>query len=334
MQSSYVAVDDEAEKQYYWQLILKCWRLPRHMRHFPASSPVSIERKHFDLLQTEDFLVSLKTDGVRHVLLLTMRPNTSTPISIFVDRTLGMYEVELWASEHYFANTTLFDGELVATRDGVDHFVIFDAVQISNVVLIDRCYRERLRQISSSVLSVDVMYADEQLEHMLAAEDGIVAHNNKTLLLVVKQCLPKQHIDRVWISQGGVNHDNDGLVFTRNDATVETGTASHIFKWKPTHSVDIRIVQEDAQLLMWAHENDCDGEVALDDRYLFRKGIAFEPNTVVECTVTCGEKVTLEPLRRRPDKTAPNTMRTIEATVRNVGENISIDELIALLQNR
>ena len=110
----------------YWACILQLWRLPSHISHFPGANPMSIEKSDFPRLSEEDYLVALKTDGVRHLLLLTTKPNSAEPIAIMIDRTKRMYEIEIWANEDFFEHGSLYDGELVWEQN-VLVYVVFDA---------------------------------------------------------------------------------------------------------------------------------------------------------------------------------------------------------------
>ena len=54
---------------------------------------------------------------------------------------------------------------------------------------------------------------------------------------------------------------------------------------------------------------------------------------VIECLLQLdGDDLVLIPERERTDKDAANTVKTIEATIRNVRENLSIEDLVRLVQ--
>ena len=68
-------VADPEECDRYWRTVLALWRLPDGMRHFPGSHPVPVDAARARAVRESDrYLVSLKTDGVRY-LLLTLRPD-------------------------------------------------------------------------------------------------------------------------------------------------------------------------------------------------------------------------------------------------------------------
>ena len=112
-------IHDECEKKYFWQMLLEFWKLPKSFKHFPGPNPVSMERTNFTRIREEDFMISLKTDGIRYLLILTTKPNSIEPIALMIDRAFNMHEVEIWANEEFFYNGCLFDGELVRNCVGL-----------------------------------------------------------------------------------------------------------------------------------------------------------------------------------------------------------------------
>ena len=146
LQPSQAILEDEDEKKYYWDVVLQYWKLPAIFKHFPGPNPVSLERNDFDRLKNEDFLAALKTDGVRYLLVLTTKPNSTEPISLMIDRALNMYEIEIWANEEYFYNGCLLDGELVWSTSEELQFIIFD------VVIFKGIFKYPIKQIPISEL--------------------------------------------------------------------------------------------------------------------------------------------------------------------------------------
>lgn len=338
------------------------WGLPPHVRHFPGSNPVSVEEKDLARLREGDFLVSLKTDGTRFLLMMTLRPNSAEPIAIMVDRAQNMYEVEVWADEDYFTKGTLLDGELVwdQTRKDSLLFIVFDCLVMEGQRCLHLTYRERLSilhkavfifppcsSLSSSEGEEGRRMSDEEVERIVLEQKKIVARNNDhNLTLSVKACAPFSQVRTVWEKRFLCSHRNDGLVFTNNRTHVETGTATGIFKWKPNHSVDVNIVFEEGRPnRVLANENSSAGEVDLVDvggipvrlvenPLLLAMKERAEGGCILECEILLLDgpdreerRIELHPERERPDKKAANTMRTISSTVVNAREKLSIDDI-------
>ena len=338
-------IDHESERKYYWSQLLAYWRLPSHVAHFPGANPVSIERADGGRLRSLDFVVALKTDGVRHILLLTLKPNSNEPIALMIDRTQKMYEVQVWASEEYFVRGTLMDGELV-WHDGGLLYVVFDVMLTKGASCVRMPYRDRLQVLHNTILVAGSSDAAADVERRLAAEDKLVARNNAHgLCILPKRCVPKENIRSLWDDRHDAAHANDGLIFTLNGANVSIGTCDAILKWKPTHTIDVQVASgatcADVERI-YVNGNTSGRLIEITQR-CGEYATAFHRNrlievivdrlpAIVECNVRIeGECMRLTPVRERGDKTAPNTMKTVAATIRNTLEQISCEELISMV---
>lgn len=337
-------ITNEYEVNHYWRMVLGLWNLPSHITHFPGPNPVSMESTDFRRLKEDDFLVALKTDGVRHLLLLTLKPNSADPIAIMIDRTKKMYEIEIWANEDFFCEGSLFDGELVWENENLV-FVVFDVIRAKGNLCTKLSYRERMEIIRNTILCVSKTYSDESVEQMIAEEQRFVARNNELQLRIIpKKCVPKSSLRSLWADRNQSGHRNDGIIFTLNSAPVDTGTATSTLKWKPMHSIDILIKLDDNdEWRMYANCNNSSGHIDLcttpDHTFVLQPGLLLQAvrsrqPCIIECVICLEEgKILLTPERERTDKTTPNTIHTILATVRNAIENISNDDLVKLVNS-
>ena len=155
LEPSSTCIEDEIEQKYYWGKLLEYWGLPSTFQHFPGANPVSIERKNIDTIVNNDYLVALKTDGIRYLLLMTTKPNSTEPISLMIDRTLKMYEIEIWASEEYYFRGCLLEGELVWDNNKNLNFIIFDVILLKGLKCNEMNYRNRLDVIQNHIFSAD-----------------------------------------------------------------------------------------------------------------------------------------------------------------------------------
>lgn len=340
IQPSNASIHDDDEEKFYWSVILEYWKLPPTFRHFPGPNPVSLERSNLDRVRNEDFLAALKSDGVRYLLLLTTKPNSIEPISIMVDRALNMYEVEIWANEEFFYNGSLLDGELVWNNENELHFIVFDVVCLKGIDCIKMNYRKRLEVIYTHILCTDQNLDDDTIERIISEEEKICARNNQyNLQIFPKNSVSKQRMDDLWNGKKTCSHRNDGIILTLNDAFIHTGTSKHIYKWKPSHSIDIKCYFVDDNWSFFANDNSSDDEieitlcigsfkVEIDVKSKLLVMLQRKSKCVVECLIVIDENiVTLIPERERTDKKTANTMRTIQATILNAQENLSIEEL-------
>jgi len=335
-------ITNPSEQSYYWNKMLSMWNLPSHIKHFPGANPTSIERTDLSRLKTDDFIASLKSDGVRYMLLLTIKPNSiDDPIAIMIDRTKTMYEIEVWANEDYFILGSLYDGELVWEQNSLS-FVIFDVVVAKGEGCHNMTYRERLHILQNTILCVSKSHGGDSIEQMIGEESKFLAQNNEyELLIVTKKCVSKENTHELWMKHENNTHRVDGLVFTLNKSPIEIGTSGSILKWKPTHTIDVHVTYtaERDSWKVFANSNVSQDIIEITDAIdehrvklvankLLQTLIGHQP-CIVECALALNDGwLTLQPERERADKHAPNSMKTILATIRNVQENISIEDII------
>lgn len=218
LEPSLTCIEDDIERKFYWEKLLEYWGLPPTFQHFPGANPISIERKDIETIVKHDYLVALKTDGVRYLLLMTTKPNSTEPISIMIDRTLKMYEIEIWASEEYYFKGCLLEGELVWDSCQSLNYIVFDVIMLKGLKCNDMNYRNRLDVIQNHIFSADDNIDDETLENMLSEEDKFCARNNSyNLQIQPKMCVSKHQLSTVWDGKNMCSHKNDGIIFTMND---------------------------------------------------------------------------------------------------------------------
>ena len=325
-------IDDAKEYAYFLRKYQETWLLPPSVRYFAAPSPVSLERSTLERLSKEDCVVSLKTDGVRYMLLLT-ESEEGESVALMINRAMQMYEVEVWAHSKYFEGTgSLFDGELVWEYVNYEprlRYIIYDVVRCAGALQTQKKYMDRMQVIFGRVLSdTPSTISDESL----LDQDGIISgHNVHGLTLDVKRILPLRQLRRLWEDRSHSHHQNDGIIFTLSDCPIGINTSASIFKWKDMHTVDVLVdshhklhTQKGGETcpLSRVHVNGKEYTFALQHNQIVKEGILE-----CECSVqrSC---VHLFPIKARIDKASPNSIKTIERTVFNAIENIGIDELL------
>lgn len=243
------------------------------------------------------------------------------------------YEIEVWASEHYFIKKSLFDAELVWTHSMSLALILFDAYIVKGVACHGMTYIERMALIRNSVLNVSQQHEDDVLERMITEEDKFIARNNmKNLHIAPKTCVDLSRLSEMWRDRAQCHHRNDGLIFT-----TMSPARKPIFKWKPTHTIDLLTLPNGTVM---ANDNTSVKQVRCDEiggRAVFVKSnallrmLATRLPRVIEYSLTLEEnQIVLHAHRERCDKLTANTVATIHATVQNVFENINVEELFAL----
>ena len=134
--------------------------------------------------------------------------------------------------------------------------------------------------------------------------------------------------------------NTDGLIFTPITLGVGMHTQYTLFKWKPRdrHTFDFKIVDKGDTLIAKVNEkgeltdfagiekNTEVGKMFFNKLKTLKE---YENGSIVECNYN---EVTecFEPVLVRTDKTHPNGIFTVDKTLLNIRENITMSELVKL----
>ena len=367
IQPSDSRVSDPREKNEIMQNLMRATRTPASVREFrfPAGQPVSVQRENLKSIRNDDYLVSLKSDGIRYFLFLTMC--RGTPIAVMIDRALNIFEIEVWANESFFANDTLFDGELVWEHRGQSPtllYLVFDVIMIRGNYCADMSYSDRLMMIHKYILPVapaGVSKDDEQLEQYIIDEDKVFSMNNyHSLKFASKKVLKAENVECIWSERTSVAHMNDGLIFTKNnDSALKSKSTSYsTFKWKQDNTIDVLMSVDESDNYEMKLRDETSIVVVDKLKYGSRVyEVKVVPNRLIQCIVEsemrtsnvskCVEFVAectiyidnntsvinFFPIKRREDKTSPNNMTVARATIKNVVDNITFDEIVKFMSD-
>lgn len=248
---------------------------------------MSIERRHFSLLKRQPYLVSEKTDGVRHLLV-----STPDGLVAIVNRAYHVEPVKVRVPKD-----TLLDGELVKSKAGKMLFVVYDAVRVKG---------EDLMQVP----------LDQRLEKARGAVKGIIKTAGAPFEIKVKTMWP---LGTPFPDLNSFEYETDGLVFTPVNEPIRMGTHETMFKWKPRERITIDFCLQNGRELFVQDRGEPYKEAEL------HRGPSNLPDgTIVECGYgDLGwyiEKV-------RTDKTHANNRRTYFRTLVNIRENIQLQDL-------
>lgn len=286
-------------------------------------------------------MVSLKSDGVRFLLLLLEL--NGEPRAIFINRSLDMYETEVWGAESYFKEGTLFDGELVWEQQYgalTQLYVIFDVIA-ARERLIAKTFSERLTRIHRHVLSdlpAGLTAQSNDVEAFILDEDRVflAAHNMR---MAPKKFVALHDGLALWNMRLSCSHKNDGLIIM-GDKPVQRGTDRTCFKWKPATSITVDLVTNSSGGVFLQQKGQLTrvSQIALYDKKL---KVRVERNELMEClgstdaVLECfcninGDTVVFLPSKCRTDKPTANDFTTVVKTLENVVEAITIEQLFKL----
>lgn len=256
---------------------------------FPGPQPVSIERRHFCLLKRQPYLVSEKTDGVRHLLV-----STPDGLAALVNRAFLVEPVKIRVPKD-----TLLDGELVKTRTGKMLFVVYDAVRVKGENLMHAPLTERLEK-ARGVLK------------------GIIKTAGAPFEIRVKTMWD---LGSPIPDLNSFEYETDGLVFTPIEEPIRMGTHETMFKWKPRERITIDFCLQNGHELFVQDRGEPYKEAELHTR---NQRSDLPDGTIVECGYgDLGWFVE----KTRTDKTHANNRRTYFRTLVNIRENIQLQDL-------
>ena len=151
-----------------------------------------------------------------------------------------MYEVEIWATECSWTVPCMMENWYGRTIILIILCIIlYLTICIAGKNHIDDTYTNRLQCISNSLIITDNTNEDI-ITHTVQDEKKIKAMNNlHNMELRLKRCLPVDKIEDLWSSRNCEDHKNDGIIFTKNNASVEINKSTNSFKWKSLHTIDI-----------------------------------------------------------------------------------------------
>jgi hypothetical protein len=269
--------------------------------YFPGPQPVSIERRHFQVLKGGEYVVCEKSDGVRHVLVSCFYGDKK--MCVLVNRAFDMTLVPLNLPRSAYQGT-IFDGELVEKT-----FLVYDAVIVSGSTVKHLCLHKRLETAETVI-------------------NGILKIKSDPVAIKLKKFFNLKHFKQ-FITEHlpTVTGPIDGLVFTPVNEHVKTGTHETMFKWKPrdNNTIDFQCKRWDNKWGLYVIEK---GKLIFESELSFAKTPDWiTEDCIVECQYMCDEYPRWwKPLGLRKDKTHPNNRRTFYRTLVNIKENIQIDE--------
>ncbi|KAJ1983263.1 Dcp1p-Dcp2p decapping enzyme complex alpha subunit [Dimargaris verticillata] len=184
---------------------------------FPGAQPVSFLESHIQELESEDYFVCEKSDGIR-CLVLAITNSAGLPETFAIDRRNNYRFIRDFyiplpgsMSRPKYHNQTLFDGELVIDTDPTTGQYLNDHVIKPHQHLVEHNERFARTQPFTVVLKpMELSYGAQK---------------------VLTEDIPK------------LMHKNDGLIYTSVPAPYVLGTSNKMLKWKPAHenSVDFRV---------------------------------------------------------------------------------------------
>ena len=284
--------------------------LSTNSNKFPGALPVSLARADLSILPL-GYVFSLKADGTR-VFVIASGRNV-----LLVDRTWKIVAHGLCSASQPGLN--IYDAEYVCGMADVIH--LFDVVCHGDVVVRDLCYSLRHSMLQSWTMT--------------------------NMVVSVKPIYDIADISRVWHDSGAAEFPVDGIIFTRllTRYSAFRSDPLSVIKWKPRHmiTVDFEVCGPDDVMgtippeLPWTVRSfmtlprsnqpflATHGPQGLLPFCGLSHDIHYKKGTILECGFTDSGGWRVE--RERPDKNAPNALGTLVNTLRDMQEELTIEDV-------
>jgi len=337
----------DAEREHIYARMCEMWGLePRDASHNPCPLAAPVTRATIEAEAPADFLVTPKTDGVRYVLVLTTRAD-GRAVAVLAGRDMRMYEIEVWAPDVFFERGCVIDGEL-AWAAGADIgrlvYFAFDCVCIGGERVRDRGLVDRIGRLDRALTLSETQVAwighykrtgDASKLEFIPEEGKVVATDNNSygLTLRPKPMLRTAEWARradepgLWGAHVGVAAD--GYIFTPLRLPVYVNSHRRMYKWKPPAKLTVDVEVTDGAVGLTSATGEVADVAEIEGRQ-FRLATPDVDSGIFECQLAIDAVlVALTPVRRRHDKTMPNSIETAAATVRSGVECVGVDDLLA-----
>jgi hypothetical protein len=331
------SVNRTNNKQLIERIISRCSKLTGlelNIATFPGPQPVAIEKRHFDILNKNEYVVCEKTDGERKILIILYI--NEKPMCFIVDRNKDYHFIELSFKKELFEGC-IFDCELITgTKPSL---VIHDCFAYNGVNFTDKPHSMRYYSVLDFI---GKRYQYKESDPFKIKTKTFYQYGNRLSETY-------NHILK------NATNEIDGLIFTPVNSPVVFGRMNDLFKWKEINTVDFLVTYEHGTInlnyynknnkkTIYSSFNNSDENYSIIDDFIKKTedninkltsklskvkitggGGTSKQNLIIEFKYSLNTKI-FTPYRIRSDKNEPNGEITINNTLKNIKESITIDQ--------
>ncbi|KAF9053026.1 mRNA guanylyltransferase [Panaeolus papilionaceus] len=234
------------QERYLKQRVMRMCQLEHErqvLSKFPGSQPVSFATRDLEKLESQDYWVCEKSDGIRVLFLINTDSNVQTVY--IVDRHNTYRELHGFFFPHHEdprreLQNTLIDGELVIdvdpqTKQETLRFLAFDCLVIDGQNVMTKPLDKRYGRLTE--------WFYKPYRRMIQDHPHVL--DTHPFHIKVKEINFSYHVEKVFnVDIPALQHGNDGLIYTCVNAPYTAGTDKNILKWKPPseNSIDFKLV--------------------------------------------------------------------------------------------
>lgn len=268
---------------------------------FPGPNPVSIDSGDFSKLKRQAYFLTEKTDGMRVVLYFTRHRDIN--MVVMFDRTMSvpyiLGPIERVPKSLY--QGTVIDAEII-NINGTWTILIFDSLFVAGVATFHLPFLERLAAIKSPLQK---WYTPDPSDLVVLVLKNFHAFTSLDDVAAFQAYLPM------------VPCKTDGTILMPADEPVVYGRHDTLFKLKTHHTVDF--LTKNKKLLIFDEKLRRNVIVGIPAGP--NKSLADVDGRVLECEF---DGKAWCPLTIRTDKNVANNRLTLDKTLLNIRENLTL----------
>ena len=234
---------------------------------------------------------------------------------VAVNRAMDMRILKLSLPKSAYKGTIL-DTELVQTKSGKPHLMVYDGILISGTSIRNNNLTDRLNQTQKFI-------------------SGIMKLKSDKFVIKLKTFYSLDSMDELIhaVRSNTFDYENDGLIFTPINEPVRMGTHETLFKWKERdkNTIDFLVKNRDNGTMgLYIQDR---GELVFSSQIPYTHlentpwANKLHDDDIVECQYQWETWPRWwMPVNIRTDKHHPNNRRTLYRTMVNIEENIQIQE--------
>ena len=294
--------------------------------HFPGSQPVAIEKKDLDILNKKKYVICEKTDGERGILLIINIDNK--PMCFMINRKNEFMFLTYSFKKELFEGS-IFDGEIIKNKKDEWNYIIHDCMcyngknftkinhKLRYATIIDFITKRYVNKESDCFnIKTKLFY------HCTTGTTGTAGTIKDTF----------EHINKT------TENKIDGLIFTPIYEPIFFGRQFDLFKWKHgnNNTVDLFVKHYKNSINLYFYKNgnklfksfDAESEnyKILSEYYSDNKiNLKSKNGYIIEFKYSLKNEI-FTPYRIRDDKDKPNAELTVLNTIKNIKEDIQIED--------
>lgn len=337
--------------EHFLTLVAEATKCGDRLKRFPGTMPMTLSRRHLDLVCQNDYVCLEKSDGTRYMLFAI-----STHVFL-IDRRNKIYPIEpnpeiLSPGFTNRQDNTILDGELTFNLiTNQQEYLIYDVVAIDgDLSIASKGFRERMQAAEAYVAGPRVWVPFCAGLLRLRIKDFYERNQIRQLFDHIKKDPSGNYIyfnnDR---RDGPLCNLNDGAIFVPVQLGYHIRNSTTLLKWKPPHlnSVDFQMQltpstdakrKEPTVRVMLAYKGDGNEMQKLREVYIpykirrkWASNIEKYHNSIAEFAYDRGAGE-WRYIRQREDKEIPNFSTTIINTLETIAEAVEREELVLMME--